>query len=35
MGIKYGLNKVRFLSAVKAGSRIRLRSERETSGWLS
>ena len=27
MGINYGLNKVRFLSAVKAGSRIRLRSE--------
>jgi len=27
MGINYGLNKVRFLSEVKAGSRIRLRSE--------
>jgi acyl dehydratase len=27
MGINYGLNKVRFLSAVTAGSRIRLRSE--------
>lgn len=26
MGINYGLNKVRFLSPVKAGSRIRLRS---------
>lgn len=27
MGINYGLNKVRFLSAVKAGSRVRVRSE--------
>ncbi|MDT5124988.1 MAG: hypothetical protein QOH54_632 [Mycobacterium sp.] len=27
MGINYGLNKVRFLSAVTAGSRIRVRSE--------
>jgi acyl dehydratase len=27
MGINYGLNKVRFLAPVKAGSRIRLRSE--------
>jgi acyl dehydratase len=27
MGINYGLNKVRFLSAVAAGSRIRVRSE--------
>lgn len=27
MGINYGLNKVRFLSPVKSGSRIRLRSE--------
>jgi acyl dehydratase len=27
MGINYGLNKVRFLSPVPAGSRIRLRSE--------
>ncbi len=26
MGINYGLNKVRFLSAVTAGSRIRVRS---------
>jgi acyl dehydratase len=26
MGINYGLNKVRFLSAVKAGSRVRVRS---------
>jgi acyl dehydratase len=27
MGINYGLNKVRFLAAVTAGSRIRVRSE--------
>ena len=27
MGINYGLNKVRFLSPVTVGSRIRLRSE--------
>ena len=27
MGINYGLNKVRFLSAVTAGSRVRVRSE--------
>jgi acyl dehydratase len=27
LGINYGLNKVRFLSPVKAGSRIRVRSE--------
>jgi acyl dehydratase len=27
MGLNYGLNKVRFLAAVPAGSRIRLRSE--------
>jgi len=27
LGINYGLNKVRFLSAVTAGSRIRVRSE--------
>lgn len=27
MGVNYGLNKVRFLSAVTAGSRIRLRSK--------
>jgi acyl dehydratase len=27
MGINYGLNKVRFLAAVTAGSRVRLRSE--------
>src|SRR6201997_5409346 len=27
MGINYGLNRVRFLSAVTAGSRIRVRSE--------
>lgn len=29
MGINYGLNKVRFLSPVKAGSRIRVRSHLE------
>jgi acyl dehydratase len=27
MGINYGLNKVRFLSPVRAGSRVRLRSD--------
>jgi acyl dehydratase len=27
MGINYGLNKVRFLAAVTAGSRVRVRSE--------
>lgn len=27
MGINYGLNKVRFMSAVTAGSRVRVRSE--------
>jgi acyl dehydratase len=27
MGVNYGLNKVRFLAPVKAGSRIRVRSE--------
>jgi acyl dehydratase len=27
MGINYGLNKVRFLAPVPAGSRVRLRSE--------
>lgn len=30
MGINYGLNKVRFLSAVTAGSRIRVRSDSPT-----